>query len=85
MRMTLRQQAEPGCRFADGALAALVGGDVPVNLGSCRKRGIVIEARAVEDGAAMELTVEVPEDDGVGAFERAFSPRLNRFSIGERR
>lgn len=84
MRMTLRQQAEPGIRFASAFVAGLVGSEVPVNLGASQKQGVVVDAKAVDDGAAMELTVEVPDDDDVAAFELALSPRLDRFSIGTR-
>ena len=82
--MTLRQQTGPGSRFAAGAGSSLVGTEVPVNLGTARKRGLVAKARVVDDGKAMELTVHVPDDEDTVRFERMLAPQIDPFSIGTR-
>jgi hypothetical protein len=82
MRIALRQAAGPGNLFAGSALAGLIGSEVPVDVGSHRKAARVVEALAIEDGAAMLLTVEVPDDDDIARLRETLSPRLDRFSIG---
>jgi hypothetical protein len=85
MRITLRQAAAPGERFAEGTFAASVGTTVPVNLGAHRTTGAVLGARAVDGGRAVEVTVEMSEDEEVRHLERALAPGLGGFSVGTSR
>ncbi len=82
MRITLRQQAEPGCVFAGDTLDANIGRTIPVNLGAHRAEGVIVAARVVDDGEAMEVTVEVAEDEQVRHLESALKPPMGRYSIG---
>jgi hypothetical protein len=60
MRMTLIYQAGPNERFAPDAFDAQVGKHVPVTANGVQVLGTVTEVKVVEDGSAVEMTVEIP-------------------------
>lgn len=63
MRFTYRQPAGPGTVFDRGAFDASIGKDITVNdVDGTPKRGKLIAAEVVEDGAAVLLTIEADAD-----------------------
>lgn len=81
MRVKIRH-SEPGVKYTEPAAQAQTGRTVPVNVeGRTPGEGTVTAARVIEDGAALELTVEVtgPAADLLKAM---LAPRLNPYSIG---
>lgn len=73
---------EPGARFTAGAAANQIGRTVPVDIeGHEGADGLVVGAEVLDDGEALELTVEV-SGDAAETLARILSPELRSFSIG---
>lgn len=61
-QVTFRQPASPHEVFAPDALDWSIGKQIPISTPTAQGAGILLKAEVIEDGAAMLLTVVVPED-----------------------
>lgn len=60
MRFTIRQPAAEGCLFRDNAAESMIGQEAPIkwNGNQFLGKAVVVEAKVVEAGTAVELTLD---------------------------
>ena len=82
-RLKLRW-ADPGTRFAAGFVPANLGQSIPINLGGIQVDGALVATEVVDDGAALEFTVEVHGDAACAQVDELTAPKTGPagFSIG---
>jgi hypothetical protein len=75
-KLTFRQRAEPGTRFAPDAFESQLGKEIPLLINS-HQNGVahLLAAKVSEDGTEVELTIEV---DTTFAWAQSIRLRLRQ-------